>query len=88
MADRTAAAIFGDIFTFLAEELDPGPPRDKLARHFWDQSRNYDFHACQMDCPDALIKLGLARKGIDPKHPDDGETMIYGPVSSTAGGAA
>ncbi len=80
MADRSSAAIFGDVFTLLAKELDPGPKRDKLARHFWKESRNYDFNEYQMGCDEALFTLGLARKGVDPDYPEDGETTIYGPL--------
>ena len=76
MADRTSAAIFADIF----EELAKDEPIDRIAfaKRMWAASRGYDFSPYQMSCDDALIKLGLARKGIDPKYPEDGETIIYG----------
>lgn len=79
MADRTSAAIFGDVFSLLAAELDPGPKRDKLAQHFWNEQRGYDFNPYQMGCDDALLALGLAHKAVDPDYPEEGEAIVYGP---------
>jgi hypothetical protein len=78
MADRTSAELFGEIFKLLAGD---GPlDRTALARHFWEKSQGYDFCHYQMYCTEALMRLGLARRGIDPRHPEDGEVMLYGPA--------
>lgn len=76
MADRTSAGIFGDIFKELAKD----EPIDRVAfaKKVWEWSQGYDFSEYQMDCDDALLKLGLARRGIDPRYPNDGESIIYG----------
>lgn len=63
MADRTSAGLFGTFFEFLAEEPDE---RSKvMAEKLWRISKRYDFGPCQMDCDDALVKLGLARLDAD-----------------------
>lgn len=75
MADRTSAGIFGKIFTLLA---DVTPEKHKeLAQEFYEASREYDFSEYQMSCDEALIKLGLAKMGIDPDYPEDGEVILY-----------
>lgn len=43
----------------------------------WDLTGNYDFSPYQIGEDDALVKLGLARRGVDPEHPDEGETLLY-----------
>jgi hypothetical protein len=55
MADRSAARVFGSIFEVMAEDS-----LDALPLRIWNMSKRYDFSPCQMDCDDALIKLGLA----------------------------
>lgn len=77
MADRTSASLFAEIFRMLA--CDEPPDRKALAKKFWDESANYDFSPYQLYCDDALIKLGLARRGVDPEFPEDGETILYEP---------
>ena len=77
MADRTSAALFGAFFERLAET--PDERSRELATWLWGQSRGYDFNDYQMDADEALVALGLARRGVDPEYPDDGETMLYGP---------
>lgn len=84
MADRTSAEIFGQIFELLAG--DKPLDRRAFARQVWDMGLNYDFHWAQMGCNEALIKLDLARKGIDPDHPEEGETVLYGPVEESQEG--
>lgn len=59
MADRSSARMFAEIFNLLAS--DEPFDRKAMARHFWKQTRDYDFNAYQMYCDEALIKLGLAR---------------------------
>lgn len=78
MSDHSSAELFGNIFNYLAKD----PISDealKMAKWLWSATSGYDFSAYQMDCDEALIKLGLARKGINPEYPEDGETVLYGP---------
>jgi len=75
MADRTSAGLFGDIFRMLAEE--PTEKNKEIASKIFDKTYNYDFSNYQMDADEALEKLGLAKKGIDPDYPMDGEVYIF-----------
>lgn len=75
MSDRTSAEIFGEAFRFLAETNDERAKQ--MARRFWSMTSSYDFSPSQMGCDDALIALGLARRGVDPEWPDDGEVVMY-----------
>jgi hypothetical protein len=77
VADRTSAALFGAFFARLSKN--PDERNRELATWLLEQSRSYDFSECQMDADDDLIALGLARRGIDPDYPDEGETVLYGP---------
>lgn len=79
MADRTSAGIFGEIFAYLASQPQ-SEQRDAFALRCWSFTSDYDFSSYQMGADDALITLGLARRGIDPDYPDEGETLLYGPV--------
>jgi len=76
MSDRTSAALFGKIFRLLANN--PTDEHKTIAKEIWMSSGQFDFSFYQMDADDALIKLGLAKKGIDPDYPDDSEVVIYG----------
>lgn len=53
MADRTSAALFAGLF----ERLSDGKPLDVKA--IWEMAGGYDFTPQQMECNDALKKLGL-----------------------------
>lgn len=75
MADRTSAGLFGMFFDLLAEN--PTDEHKAIARKVWPERRNYDFADYQMDCAASLVALGLARKGVDERYPEDGETTIY-----------
>ena len=75
MADRTSAGLFGTIFELLAKN--PTEEHKAMAKEIFSKTGYYDFSNYQMDADDSLIALGLAVKGIDPKYPDDGETIIY-----------
>lgn len=77
MADRTSAGLFGKIFTLLAKN--PTDEHKKIAAEIWPETNEYDFSSSQMYCDDALIALDLARNGIDPRYPEDGVTLLYGP---------
>jgi len=76
MADRTSARLFGDIFNMLAEE--PTEGNKDIAAKMFPKTRDYDFNHYQMDADDALIKLGLAKMGVDLEYPEEGEVIIYG----------
>jgi hypothetical protein len=80
MADRTSAGVFGDLFVYLAQQPQ-SPQRDAFALQMWKNTSDYDFSPYQMGADGALMVLGLARKGIDPDYPDDGEILLYGPVT-------
>jgi hypothetical protein len=77
MADRTSAALFAYIFNMLAK--DPTDTNKKFAARVWEKTNEYDFSPYQMYCDPALVALGLARKGVDPRYPDDGPIVLYGP---------
>ena len=77
MADRSAASIFQIVFEHLAD--DPTPKAKALALVLWHEMQGYDFSYDQLNCGEALGKLGLARRGIDPDYPEDGKTWLYGP---------
>lgn len=76
MADRTSAELFAQIFEYLAKQPTT-EERDKFAEKMWGLTGNYDFNAYQIGEDEALMKLGLARRGVDPDYPDDGETVLY-----------
>lgn len=71
LSDRTSAGLFAGIFEFLAEE--PDERGKKFARRLWEMTKQYDFTPCQMECDDALLDLGLMRKGTYPQH----DQMFY-----------
>lgn len=76
MADRTSASLFGTVFKLLAEN--PTDEHKTMAGKLWPLTRDYDFSPYQMYCDEALITLGLARMGINPEWPEDGEVVLYG----------
>lgn len=78
MSDRTSASLFAEMFTIVAEYV-PEPQRDEVARRLWKLTRDYDFSPYQMYADEALMKLGLARRGVDSDWPNDGEVVLYGP---------
>lgn len=75
MADRTAAHIFSLIFDALAKdgEID----RKRLAKQLMKAAREFDFNSCQMECDDSLLKLGVAKMGVDKDYPEDGRRVLY-----------
>ena len=75
MADRTSAEVFGFIFEKLSDN--PTDENKKLADEIFAKTMQYDFSHYQMYADEALQKLGLAKMGVDPEYPDDGEVMIY-----------
>ncbi len=74
MADRTSAGIFSDIFVYLAKQKKPDI---KFAKKLWRDSKQFDFDNAQLECDDALIKLGLAKLGLSKEYPEDGEITLY-----------
>ncbi len=64
MADRTSAALFGQIFRYLAEG-EPDERAKTFAKNLMKQTREFDFCTYQMGCGDALKKLGLPDEDAD-----------------------
>jgi len=75
MADRTSAELFGILFEVLAQN--PNEDNKALAKQFFELSDGYDFSYDQMYADEALITLGLAKRGVDPAWPDEGEQILY-----------
>lgn len=75
MADRSSAAAFGRVFKLLART--PTPAVRALARDVMRLTDEFDFSPDQMECRTALLKLGVAKMGVHPDFPDDGETTLY-----------
>lgn len=75
MADRSAASLFADIFNYLA--ANPDERAKDMARAMWSRSGDYDFSPRQLYADEALLKLGLARMGVHPRYPEDGEQIVY-----------
>lgn len=75
MADRTSARIFGSMFKILAEN--PSEDHKEVARVLHRLAQDCDFTYEQMDADEACIALGIAYRGIDPRYPEDGETVIF-----------
>lgn len=79
MADRSSAYLFARIFGLIDEYVHDAEDRQRRALEFWKETREHDFSPYQMGCNELLMKLGLARRGVDPVRPEDGVTMRYGP---------
>jgi hypothetical protein len=79
MADRSSAYLFSRIFQLIDQHVQDATTRKKLALEFWKEQDSYDFSPYQLECDEILLKLGLARLGVDPDYPKDGETIFYGP---------
>ena len=75
MADRTSAGIFADLFKMLAQH--PSPEHKEVAQRIYEMSRNYDFSEYQMYADEACLILGVARMGMDPGYPEDGEVLLW-----------
>lgn len=75
MADRTSAGLFGKIFDLLAKN--PTEENKSIAAEIYPMRSGYDFSDYQMYCDESLIKLGLAKMGVNPDYPEDGEVIIY-----------
>lgn len=78
VADRESAHLFSMIFEILAEY--PDERNKALALRFWGLTGGYDFAYQQMECDDALVTLGLAKKISNRKCPEK-EIVAY--MSST-----
>ena len=81
MADSSSACLFARIFGLIDQHVHDAETRQKLAFEFWRESHTYDFSPYQMSCDEVLMKLGLARRDVDPDRPEDGEITLYGPDS-------
>ena len=75
MADRTSAQIFGDIFELLAKN--PDERNKRIAKKIFQLSCGYDFSPYQMYADDACLALGIAKRGIHPECPEDGEVILW-----------
>lgn len=70
MADRTSAEIFGTIFQRLAgNPLESSQDVREFTAWLWELAGGYDFSDGQMECHEALAKLGLATVGEDEYGP-------------------
>lgn len=75
MSDRTSCEIFAQVLELLARDC--SDDHKVLAREVLKLSLQYDFSPCDMDADDAGIALGIARRGVDPQYPDDGEVTLW-----------
>lgn len=78
MSDRDSAYIFSKAFELVVEHVPP-KKRETCAKELWQMSLDYDFAPSDMNIDKVLMKLGLAREGIDKDYPDE-TTVLYGPV--------
>lgn len=82
MSDKRNAAFCATVFIMLAEE--PTEKNKQNALRIWNAIDGYEFSAYHMGCDDALAVLGLYRRAVDPKYPNEGEVDIYGPAPEGA----
>jgi hypothetical protein len=75
MSDRKSCRIFAGILELLARDC--SDDRKALAREVVRMSREYDFSLGDTGADDAGIALGVARRGIDPRYPGDGEMTLW-----------
>jgi hypothetical protein len=66
MSDRSGAYLFGTVFGWLA--MDPTDENKKRAKWLWSLTGDYDFDRYDMNCDEALVKLGL----LPPEDTEDG----------------
>lgn len=62
MADRTSAEIFRRFFEEAARQGEIARP---MVEFMWNMTADYDFWVDQMECDDALVTLGLAKRRPD-----------------------
>lgn len=75
MADRTSAGLFAKIFELLAQN--PTDEHKRIAQEIYSYTGEYDFSDYQMGADEACLTLGIARKGIHPDYPEDGEMILF-----------
>lgn len=68
MADRTSAEVFGAVFDMAADYMPDDEVRGRFVRRLWSLAQHYDFAHEQMECDEALVTLGLARREPDPEQ--------------------
>lgn len=73
MSDRTSAGLFASLFEECAKHGEAGRT---IAHAMWPKRRDYDFNDYQMYCDDALMALGLAKRGPSPDDPSS-ETQLF-----------
>jgi hypothetical protein len=89
MSDRTNAHLFGLLFEALAKHVDTSSDADwrpeddedvsHLALSLFAMTGEYDFSAYQMECDEALARLGLARPVNEHEENDEYEYVEYPP---------
>lgn len=75
MSDNTSARIFSNIFDLLAKN--PTQDKKEMAKEIWKLAFGYDFYPPAHFDPKSMIKLDLAKRGVDPSYPEDGEQVLY-----------
>ena len=75
MADRTSAGLFCKLFQLLAKN--PTDEHKAMAREIYDFTGEYDFCDYQMGADDECLILGVARRGVNPESPEDGEVILW-----------
>ncbi len=76
MSDGSGAYLFGSMLRMLAEN--PTDEHKRMARHLYSFAGDYDFSDYEMGADEAGIALGLARRGINERYPEAGETTLWG----------
>lgn len=75
MADRTSAGLFGRVFELLAKN--PTEEHKQMAKEIYEFTGEYDFSPYQMSADEACLTLGIARMGVNPEYPRDGEVALW-----------
>jgi hypothetical protein len=83
MGDSTSASMFRRVFLNLADGIADAPAmvaeeRKRIASMLWDETSRLDFADYELECDDALITLGIARRVADPEYPDEMKTAYKG----------
>lgn len=76
MADRSSAWIYGRVFEMIVRAVEPKRQKAE-ARRAWKDMQEFDFAPDDMHAEKALLKLGLAKKKVDPQFPEDGPMIVY-----------
>lgn len=74
MSDTNGAIVFGEIFRYLAEN--PTEDRKAIAKKIVAIKRRLDFSGADMCAEDAMLALGVAKKGFG-EFTEDGEIVLF-----------